>query len=109
MILPIALCILAGPLRLEGKWAAPAHLPFERVHAVAKTPGDYYVAGIKGLVKGQPGKWKQVDERPIRQMVHNGESIWVLFGDGSVDKIEYKRGRLVFEVLTGRFKRPWGS
>jgi hypothetical protein len=109
MIWADALCLVSQSLRLESEWKAPAELPFPRVHAIVKTPGDYYVGGLRGLIRGKPGNWKQIDERPVKQMVLANQGIWVLFGDGSLDKIEFKLERLVYDVLLQGVKRPWAS
>lgn len=109
MILAIAVCLVSRPLQLESEWAAPNQLPFERVHSVVKVAGDLYIGGLKGLVRGSPGKWQQIDDRSVRRVAALGDSVWVLFGDGSIDKIEPKQDRLVFDVLKGRVKRPWAS
>ena len=109
MILALAICLATSPLRMISEWKAPQQMPFERVHAVVRTPNEYYVGGLKGLVKGAPGQWQSIDERPVKQLLHVNLSIWVLYGDGSVDKIAYLKGNLFYDFLMGSVKRPWGS
>jgi len=108
MIWAVAICLAASPLRLESEWARPSQLPFDRTHAIVGSgPGDYTIGGLRGLYQGRPGDWRQIDDRPVKQIVQIDDAIWVLFGDGSVDKIDYRTNRLVFDVMAGRLKRPW--
>jgi len=108
MIWAVAICLAGSPLRLDSEWAPPNYLPFARTHAVAATgPGAYAIGGLRGLYRGKPGSWQKVDERPVKQLVQSGGSVWALFGDGSVDKLDFDTDRLVFDVMSGRLKRPW--
>lgn len=113
-MITLALCTLAlqgtvGPLQLQAEWSAPTQLPFERVHAVAQTPSQMVVGGIKGVGLGGPGKWRIAEDRPVREMVAQGSDVWVLYGDGSVDKLQPKEDRLYYDVLKEASKRPWAS
>jgi len=109
MILTLAICLLSSPLREHSVWTAPSQLPFQRVHAIARVDSETFIGGLRGLYKGGEGNWTKLDERPVKQMVVDRESIWVLYGDGSLDKIEPRTNRLVFDVLNGNAKRPWTS
>lgn len=107
MIWAVAICLAASPLRLDSEWAPP-HLPFARTHDIAATgPGSYAIGGLRGLYRGKPGSWHRVDERPVKQLAESGGAVWALFGDGSVDKLDFGADRLVFDVMSGRLKRPW--
>lgn len=105
----LALQGTVGPLQLEAEWSAPKHLPFERVHAVVGSPDALVLGGIKGVGLGAPGNWRKSEDRPVREMVGQGSDVWVLFGDGSVDKYQPKENRLYFDVLRNASKRPWAS
>lgn len=109
MILTLAICFLSSPLREHSEWTAPSQLPFERAHAIVRVDAETYIGGLRGLYKGGEGNWSKLDERPVKQMVVHEESVWVLYGDGSLDKIEPRANRLIFDVLNGNAKRPWTS
>jgi hypothetical protein len=64
---------------------------------------------LEGLFVQSGGKWTRIDERPVKEMAQSEKEVWVLFGDGSVDKIDPEAGRLYFDVLAGSVKRPWAS
>jgi len=101
MILVAALVLSSRPLQPVADWTAPQSLPFARVHSIAKMGSRYLVGGLKGLAQGNPDRWQQIDERPVRDGAASEGSLWVLFGDGSVDKLEPSANRLVFDALKG--------
>jgi hypothetical protein len=109
MILSAILCLASSPLRLDSEWTAPTQLPFERVHAITRMYPETYIGGLRGLYQGREGHWTKIDERPVKQMAVLQKSVWVLFGDGSVDKLDPAQNRLLYDILGGSAKRPWTS
>ncbi|MEZ5163497.1 MAG: hypothetical protein R2688_07045 [Fimbriimonadaceae bacterium] len=85
-------------------------LPCARVHGIAKEGSRWLVGGLDGLWIGEPGKkWEQINHSAVRQVASQGEDHWVLYGNGSVDKLNIKRDRLYFDVLHETAKRPWAA
>ena len=83
--------------------------PYPRVHGYASVNGVGYVGGLRGMARGTPGKWQILSRSAVRQVEQVGDSIWVLYGSGAVDKIEPRLDRLTYDVLAGAAKRPWTS
>lgn len=98
-----------GELRREGEWSYPAQLPFSRVSALVRVGRDWFVGGMQGIYRGNPGAWKELDGRSVRTMASDAKAIWVLFGDGSVDKLDVSANRLYYDVFAGVARRPWVS
>ncbi len=95
-----------------GKWrreALPHGLPLARPHGLARVLSKWVVGGLQGLWIGRPGAWKGVDTTPVRQVLGDGKAVWVLFGNGALDKLEPALDRRHPDVLHGAAKRPWGS
>lgn len=119
MIVALALAAIASPpfgegitlpsLRMEESWAAPDELPISRAHAWVRHRAEQWLGGLGGLYRGKPGGWSKIDDRPVKEIVESGDAIWVLFGDGSVDKLEPKSDRLFYDVLKEASKRPWAA
>lgn len=86
-----------------------AGLPTARFQGAAVVGGVWVAGGPAGLFRGLKGDWLQWDDRPVRQVVIRDEEPWVLFGDGSVDKVDINTNRRVSNVLLGAAKRPWAS
>lgn len=86
------------------------NLPFPRVRAIAKTGDQWLLGGSQGLVLGRPGeRWKTVSDQSVRQILTLENESWVLYGNGSVDKLDLQDDRLFFDVLNGAVKRPQAS
>jgi hypothetical protein len=107
MTLVAALLLAGGPLRLVSTWTAPGDLPFARIHGIAKVGPHLFVGGLAGLARRGDKLWELIDDRPVREVTTSGDSIWVLFGDGSVDKVEPLTNRLTYDVMKSASKRPW--
>ena len=96
----------------DGKWARepiPSSLPLSRPNGIAEIGGAYVVGGLGGLFIGAPGRWRSVCTDSIRQVVRVGTDVWVVHGNGALDKLEPATGRLFPDVLSGGAKRPWTS
>lgn len=87
----------------------PSNLPAQRLHGLAIQSKKWLVGGPDGLWDGLPGEWRMIDPRPVRQIVSFAEVQWVLFGDGSVDKLDLAADKRYDSVLHGAVKRPWSS
>lgn len=121
MIVALALAALSCPpldgegrpsppnLTLEEAWTAPAELPIARVNAWIRHRDEQWMGGLGGLYRGKPGNWAKIDDRPVKEIAESGEALWVLFGDGSVDKLEPRSDRLFYDVLKEASKRPWAA
>lgn len=108
MLSLMAAALLAPPpLALQERWKAPQDLPIARVHGYFEVGKQRYLAGIEGLYRKE-AQWERIDERPVREMMLSN-AVWVLYGDGSVDKLDHQEGRLYFDVMAGAAKRPWVS
>lgn len=109
MVALIALLTTAGPVTESHRLTAES-LPFERVHGLARSGDDWLIGGLRGLYKGRPGSsWAPASDQTVKAMVDAGGATWVLYGNGSVDKIEIGSDRLYFDVLQEAAKRPWAS
>jgi hypothetical protein len=91
------------------KDALPSKLPVSRPNGVAQIGDVYVIGGIGGLFIGVPGDWKQVCADSIRQIVTRGEDVWVVHGNGAVDKVRPQEHYVWPDVLVGESKRPWTS
>lgn len=112
MILSLTLAVALSappPVKLDGRWVSPRELPISRVHGYAELAGHAFVAGLDGLYRRRDGAWEKIDERPVRDMVSQSDKLWVLYGDGSVDKLEPGLDRLYYDVMSGASRRPWVS
>ncbi|MEQ1932691.1 MAG: hypothetical protein ABL962_02255 [Fimbriimonadaceae bacterium] len=67
------------------------------------------VGGLQGLFRLDGNVWKKLDDRPVKDIAATEGQVWILYGDGSVDKIDTKTGRVYFDVLAAAAKRPWTS
>ncbi|MGE0002694.1 MAG: hypothetical protein AB7F50_05480 [Fimbriimonadaceae bacterium] len=98
--------------RGPGGWVRehlPSILPTQRLHGLAILTRSWLVGGPEGLWDGSPGTWRLLDSRPVRQVVTHAGSAWVLFGDGSTDKLDLAADKRYDAVLHGAVKRPWSS
>ncbi|RYG36797.1 hypothetical protein EON81_08680 [bacterium] len=96
----------------SGRWVRerlPSKLPLSRPNGIAQVGGDYVVGGLGGLFIGRPGAWKKVADDAIRQVRGVGSEVWVLHGNGALDKLQPEADRLFPDVLSGAAKRPWTS
>ena len=85
-------------------------LPFERITGISVVGPKWVVGSMRGLYVGKPrADWKQVSTRSVRQVATKGTNTWVLYGDGSVDKLDVGSDRLYYDVFQGAVKRPWVS
>lgn len=87
----------------------PSTLPSQRLHGLAILGRKWLIGGPEGLWDGEPGNWRSLDQRPVRQVSQFAGAAWVLFGDGSVDKLDLSTGKRYDDVLLGAVKRPWSS
>jgi len=82
--------------------------PIKRVHGVGGYRNSWLVGGHQGLYITHDGrKWELVSKEAVRQVIPAGEIQWVVFGNGSVDKVDLKQNRLYFDVFQGALRRPW--
>lgn len=94
----------------KGVWrreTLPTALPLSRPNGIAKVGGTYVIGGLGGLYLGRPGAWKKIADDAIRQIATHGREVWVVHGNGAVDKIDPGTGLIYPDVLTGGAKRPW--
>jgi hypothetical protein len=89
------------------KLSLPGELPIARPNGIAKVDGTFVVGGLGGLFVGTPGHWQQSATDSIRQVVANGPDVWVVHGNGSVDKIHPQKAELWPDLLFGGSRRPW--
>ncbi len=84
--------------------------PCERVSGLAVAGNKWLAGGIRGLSLGSPdGTWKNVSKQSVRQVLTSGGDAWVLYGNGSVDKLNIGADRLYYDVFQGAVKRPWAA
>jgi len=95
-----------SPAVLAGVWDG-ASLPFARVHGLSKVGSDWLVGGLRGLSLGHAGAWEQSSGQSVRQITEAFGGDWVLYGSGSVDKIDPKSKQLYYDVFHEAVKRPW--
>ena len=96
----------------DGTWSReslPSSLPTSRPNGFVAVDGTNIVGGINGLYIGKPGQWKSVCTDSIKQLQTIGSDVWVVHGNGALDKLDLGSGRLFPDVLTGASKRPWTS
>jgi len=102
-----------GVFRLvAGQWVierSECELPVSRPNGLAYVAGRYVTGGLGGLWIGAPGHWTQAAPDSIRQVVTEGESVWIVHGDGALDKILPGSDRIYPDALSGQVKRPWTS
>jgi hypothetical protein len=91
------------------KESLPGELPLVRPHGIAAVGSRWVVGGLQGLWMGAPGRWEEVGRVPVRQILGDGPAVWVLYGNGALDKLEPGLDRRYPDVLHGAAKRPWGS
>jgi ligand-binding sensor domain-containing protein len=92
-----------------GSWTAK-DLPFDRAHGLAFAGERWIVGGLRGLAIGKPGgDWKTISSEAVRQIATQGDSVWVVYGSGAVDKLEPQKDRAFYDVFHGAAKRPWAS
>ncbi len=97
----VGLCLAVQP---------PADWPFERIHGVEYAHGTWVAGGLRGLGIKRPNQpWEIISKNAVRQTARLGHDIYVLYGNGAVDKLDVKADRLYFDVLYERAKRPWTS
>ena len=87
----------------------PSQLPIPRVHGFASFKKASLVGGLGGLFIGNPGKWRQIDDQTVKQILKVGDAAWVVYGNGAVDKIQPDLDRMASDVLVGAIRRPWTS
>ncbi len=87
----------------------PNQLPFARVHGICKSADKYVIGGINGVAIGKPNNWKRISYEPVRQIIREHDSVWIIYGSGAVDKIDARRNRLYTDILHEAAKRPWTS
>lgn len=99
----------APPVKLV-KTYTKVELPFERVTGLSVSGGKWVVGSMRGLYIGSPStEWKEVTGAAVRQVVTDSQSTWVVYGSGSVDKLDVKNDRMYYDVFTDAVKRPWAS
>ncbi|MEZ0324946.1 MAG: hypothetical protein ACAH95_03505 [Fimbriimonas sp.] len=100
-----------GLWKFDGDWKRvplPSRLPISgRIEGIAGFDNKFLVGGSSGIYVGRPGDWKLVNKTRVRQIVREGDSAWVVYGSGAVDKIVPRLDRLYDDVLYGGAKRPW--
>lgn len=85
-------------------------LPFERITGLSVSGDKWVVGSMRGLYIGSPSSsWKEVTGAAVRQVVSDSRATWVLYGSGSVDKLDVKNDRMYYDVFTDAVKRPWAS
>lgn len=88
----------------------PSESPMPRLHGLARAGRRGWVAGgLAGLAIGRPGEWERLNDRPVRRILDRGREVWVVYGDGTVDKLEPEADIWQHDVLFGAVKRPWAS
>ncbi len=87
----------------------PSSLPVTRPNGLADVNGRYIVGGIGGLFLGHPGDWTKVSSEPVRQILSDRDTAWIMYGSGAVDKMEPGSDRLFPDVFFGAVRRPWAS
>ena len=95
-----------------GRWnreVLPTLMPVNRPTGVACVDGVFVVGGMNGLYVGKPSAWRQVASDAIRQVARVGSDIWVVHGNGAMDKLDTANDRLYPDVMTGASMRPWTS
>ncbi|MEA2552650.1 MAG: hypothetical protein QOJ65_826 [Fimbriimonadaceae bacterium] len=109
MVQLVALLLLQ-PSVAETRRISATELPFERVHGVARSRSRWLVGGLRGLYLGAPGgDWREVSNQAVKTIVSTGNTAWVLYGNGAVDKVELDGDRLYYDVLKDAAKRPWAA
>ncbi len=109
--LVLAMCMGAdqAPLRLVRQMPT-SEFPCARVSGLSIRGSKWLVGGMRGLYLGSPdGKWKEASKNAVRQLASSGAEDWVLYGNGSVDKLDVAKDQLVFDVFQGAVKRPWAA
>lgn len=94
----------------RGSWrkeVLPSQLSVSRPNGIAEIKGQFVVGGMDGLYIGSPGSWQQVAGDSIRLVRQVGQDVWVVHGNGALDKLDCANGQLYPDVLTGDSKRPW--
>lgn len=95
-----------------GEWRRqflPTQMPLSRPNGVAEVNGTFVVGGLGGLFVGRPGDWKQAAGDAIRQIYRVGTDVWVVHGNGALDKIDPNGDQLYPDLLSGNSRRPWTS
>lgn len=95
-----------------GNWLKeplPSSLPISRPNGIACVDGTFVIGGLGGLFVGRPGAWVSVCSDSIRQIIQVGHEVWVVHGNGALDKLDTKEDRLYPDIMTGASKRPWTS
>ena len=97
----------SAPIKLVKEYSKQ-ELPIERISGLSVVGSTWVVGGIRGLFIGSPGMtWKKVTDQSIRQVVTAKNEAWVLYGNGSVDKLDVAKDQLYYDVFHGAVKRPW--
>ncbi|MBI1332161.1 MAG: hypothetical protein GC165_04695 [Armatimonadetes bacterium] len=87
-----------------------SQFPCERVAGLSISGRKWLAGGMRGLYIGEPnGQWKLVSDQAVRQVATNADGTWILYGNGSVDKVVVPQDRLYYDVFHGAVKRPWVS
>jgi len=102
---------LTGIYRQESRsWKReilPSTIPVSRPNGIAEINGTYVIGGLDGLFVGRPGAWNRVCDDAIRQIRRAGSDIWVVHGNGALDKLDPIHDQLYPDVMTGGSNRPW--
>lgn len=106
----VAILLLAGTPVVERHRIPASDFPYSRVTGVARSRSTWLVGGLQGLSIGKPGgPWQSAGEQAVKAILPSGESAWVLYGHGGLDKVDVKSDRLYYDVLRGPAKRAWVS
>jgi hypothetical protein len=87
----------------------PSVLPVRRPNGIAEFGGMYVIGGLEGLFYGKPGFWYTVSADSMRQVSQAGSEVWVVHGDGALDKLDLTTGEIFPDLLTGSSRRAWTS
>lgn len=70
----------------------------------------WIAGGLGGLFIGRPGEWEKLNDKSVRRIVPGrNDELWIIYGDGTLDKMETEQDRWAHDVLYGMVKRPWAS
>ncbi len=98
----------------KGAWSReklPSQSPMPRLQGLASAGRRGWIAGgLGGLFIGRPGGWEKLGDKSVRRVVAGrGDEVWIVYGDGGLDKLETDKDRWAHDVLYGMVKRPWAS
>ena len=87
----------------------PAGLPLLRPTGIAFGGPSTVVGGLTGLFVRTGTVWSQPSRDAVRQILKVDGDAWVLYGNGSVDKLDLAHNQLVYDAVNEGAKRPWTS